>query len=240
MPSPLGTQTWTVRKITHNDVLVRPGRNTKAAAPPFWRAEDGWLETYFANRIAELLTEADAAIEDNGWSDFATHLPVDEAAKSALFDFLSRQRRHTGRALPHRHHLLIEEIESAPNGAPGHQVVLHTTWGGSSQSAFCARPRSRPGMKNSTPPLRSHASDYCVVLVMAEAIPAEEILGLVKPADLERLLRKRLEASGFFGARFRECAGTALLVPRRRINDRLPLWVSRLRAQKTVRLSTSL
>ena len=46
------------------------------------------------------------------------------------------------------------------------------------------------------------------------------------------LLRKRLEHSGFFGARFRECAGRALLIERRRMGERLPLWMSRLKSQK--------
>ena len=51
-------------------------------------------------------------------------------------------------------------------------------------------------------------------------------------ARLEALLRGKLEGSGFFGARFRECAGRALLLTRRKFNERLPLWVSRLRSKK--------
>jgi ATP-dependent Lhr-like helicase len=41
-----------------------------------------------------------------------------------------------------------------------------------------------------------------------------------------------LEHSGFFGARFRENAGRALLLPRGGIRQRLPLWLNRLRAKK--------
>ncbi len=51
-------------------------------------------------------------------------------------------------------------------------------------------------------------------------------------ANLESLLGKRLESSGYFGARFRENAGRALLLTRRRLNERMPLWMSRLRSQK--------
>jgi ATP-dependent Lhr-like helicase len=46
------------------------------------------------------------------------------------------------------------------------------------------------------------------------------------------LLKKRLEGSGFFGARFRECAGRALLLTKQRFNERVPLWISRLRSKK--------
>ena len=48
---------------------------------------------------------------------------------------------------------------------------------------------------------------------------------------MERLLRARLEGSGFFGARFREAAGRALLLPRASARGRTPLWLTRLRAK---------
>ena len=58
------------------------------------------------------------------------------------------------------------------------------------------------------------------------------MLSLVSSANVEQLLRKRLEGSGFFGARFRECAGRSLLITRNRVSERMPLWMSRLRSQK--------
>lgn len=33
----LGTQTWQVKKITHNDVIVGPGK-PGSSEPPFWKA----------------------------------------------------------------------------------------------------------------------------------------------------------------------------------------------------------
>ncbi len=55
---------------------------------------------------------------------------------------------------------------------------------------------------------------------------------LVTSANFSGLIRKKLEDSGFFGARFRECAGRALLLTRRQLNERMPLWLSRLRSQR--------
>ncbi len=55
---------------------------------------------------------------------------------------------------------------------------------------------------------------------------------LVSPENLAQLLRVSLEGSGFFGARFRECAGRALLLTKARFNQRLPLWMSRMQAKK--------
>ena len=46
------------------------------------------------------------------------------------------------------------------------------------------------------------------------------------------MLRRRLERTGFFGARFRLAAGTALLLPRSGFRHRTPLWLNRQRAKK--------
>ncbi|RPI74115.1 MAG: ATP-dependent helicase, partial [Desulfobacteraceae bacterium] len=51
-------------------------------------------------------------------------------------------------------------------------------------------------------------------------------------AQLETLLRGYLEKTGLFGARFRECAGRALILTRSGPTQRMPLWLSRLRSQK--------
>ena len=61
---------------------------------------------------------------------------------------------------------------------------------------------------------------------------SEAIFSLVTPENLERLLRLTLEKSAFFGARFRENAGRALLLPRASFKRRLPLWLNRLRSKK--------
>ena len=59
-----------------------------------------------------------------------------------------------------------------------------------------------------------------------------EVLSLVSSARVETLLHKRLESFRLLGARFRECARRALLLPRSRVGARMPLWMNRLRSQK--------
>ena len=64
------------------------------------------------------------------------------------------------------------------------------------------------------------------------SFPPSDIFSLVTPENLERLLRLTLEKSAFFGAKFRENAGRALLLPRAGFKKRLPLWLNRLRSKK--------
>ena len=54
---------------------------------------------------------------------------------------------------------------------------------------------------------------------------------LVPPDELEELVVQEVGQSALFGARFRENAARALLIPRRRPGQRTPLWQQRLKAQ---------
>ena len=53
---------------------------------------------------------------------------------------------------------------------------------------------------------------------------------LPDPDDVEALVLRQLGATSLFAAKFREAAARALLLPRRRIGGRTPLWQQRKRA----------
>ena len=233
----LGTQNWLIQRITHNDVLVKPAR-PKATAPPFWRAEGFNRSAYFSRRIAEFLEMADgllAARDEQGLEAMLHELGFDALAAEELVDFLKRQRETTRSTLPHANHLLVEHVLSGPGGYAGpdrqRQVVLHTTWGGRVNRpialALEAAWRERFGTRAEV-----FADNDSIVVQVKDDIDPEVLLGLVTPANFEPLLRRSLEGSGFFGARFRECAGRALLLTKRRFKERMPLWMTRLQAKK--------
>jgi ATP-dependent Lhr-like helicase len=156
---------------------------------------------------------------------------MDPESAEKLITFLKKQKEATGCDLPHRHHLLIEYVSAGPGSTPGNQVLMHTQWGGRVNRPFAmaldAAWEARYGHR-----LEVFAGNDCVALLLPHDIGGAELLSLVTDHNVEALLRKRLEGSGFFGARFRECAGRALILTRKRINERLPLWMSRLRSQK--------
>src|SRR5206468_8430885 len=58
--------------------------------------------------------------------------------------------------------------------------------------------------------------------------PAE--LATPDPDEIEQLVMRQLGASSMFAAKFREAAARALLLPRRRPDRRMPLWMQRKRA----------
>jgi ATP-dependent Lhr-like helicase len=227
----LGTQNWQIQRITHNDVLVLPG-NPRGAAAPFWKAEENGRDFHLSERIGQFLEEANARLGDPGFASTLQQVNrLDEAAAGELVDFLKRQKQETGCDLPHRHHLVVELVSCGPGGAPGNQAIIHTMWGGrvnrplamALEAAWQARFGQRPEI---------YVSNDCVVVLLPHEIRGDELLTLVGSTKAEALLRTRLEGSGFFGARFRECASRSLLLPRGRFNERMPLWLSRLRSQK--------
>ena len=60
---------------------------------------------------------------------------------------------------------------------------------------------------------------------------------LVEPDELEELVVQEVGQTALFGARFRENAARALLIPRRRPGQRTPLWQQRLKAQSLLEVA---
>jgi ATP-dependent Lhr-like helicase len=162
---------------------------------------------------------------------------LEPGAADALVEYLGRQREATGRDLPHRHHVLVEHVHDSQGrgavlggGPEGCTVVVHTLWGGAINKPFGLALRAAWQERFGWAPELFQDND-ALLLFLPEDIGARELLGLVAPENLERFLRKGLEASGFFGARFRENAARALLLPRTSGARRMPLWLTRQRAK---------
>ena len=233
----LGTQHWQVRQINHNDVLVRAAASGNA--PPFWRAERNNRSHHYASRIGEFLYKANHWLTSGSKSELAAHLmdnlSFDKEATDKLIEYLQTQRERSTTDLPHRHHIVLELVETGPGGYRGpdnqKQLVIHTHWGGKLNHPWSLALQSAWQEKFSEQP-KIHADNDAIVIQINHIPDPALVLSLITPANLDYHLRRSLESSGFFGTRFRECAGRFLLLPRQRFNQRLPLWMSRLQARK--------
>jgi ATP-dependent Lhr-like helicase len=226
-----GNRMWMIRTITDNEVLVAPvARN--AGEVPFWKADESDASHHFAERVAIFLEDADTSLDKN---EFAEALQetycMEPAAADSLLNFLRRQRAATGAPLPHRHHLVAEHYEDEREDSDTRQIILHTLWGGSLNRPFALALAQAYEDKYGSP-LEAFSNNDSVVAIMPHALSGRELIDLVPPSNIESLLRGKLERSGYFGARFRENAGRALLLPRRGFRKRMPLWMNRLRARK--------
>jgi len=227
----LGVQSWRIEQIGRSDVLVSPAGARKALAP-FWVAEDRAKSRWFAERMGGFLEW----VEDNlGDPEVVAALMrdfrLDRRAAEELVELAGSQRTATGVALPHRHHLLLERIDADSRRPDRSVTVLHTIWGGRVNRALAialaGSIEERSGI-----PVETAYDDGCVALDLAEPLGVEELFGPIGPEDVERLVRGKLQTTGLFGARFRECAGRAMLLPRAGFGKRTPLWQSRQRAKE--------
>ena len=232
-----GTQAWQIRRITHNDVLAVPAP-ASTSATPFWRAEPNDRSFHYSNRIGEFLERVDDRLAHEAHDEVADDLQsrrgFDSSAAAELIDYLERQREHTGAALPHRRHVVVEHINTGPGGYQGpdeEQLVLHTLWGGRVNRPFALALAAAWQREYGYAP-EVHVDDDAVAIQTRGVVDPVRVIDLVRPGEVNTLIHGALERSGFFGARFRECAGRSLLVTKARFNQRMPLWMHRLHAKK--------
>jgi len=117
-------------------VLVKPA--AAGNAPPFWRSERNNRSHHYAQCIGDFLLSANNWLAGNCEHHLENHLKndlsFDEGATEKLIDYLKRQREKSATDLPHRHHILLELVETGPGGYKGpdqlRQLILHTHWGG--------------------------------------------------------------------------------------------------------------
>ncbi len=229
----LGTQTWRVHRITHNDVEVVPaGPDVPPSIIPFWRAEARDRSFHLAERIGLFLERADARLDDPAFQrELQRRHHLAPGAAKDLLELLARQKSQTGGTLPHRHHLLVEHFSDPLNTSGSKQVILHTCWGGRINQplalAIAAAWRRRHDAR-----LQVFHDDHGVLLLLPDTFGTDDLLSLLDVGSVEDLLRDTLGATGLFGAHFRENAARALLLPRVNVKRRMPLWVLRLRAKK--------
>ncbi len=236
----LGGQSWRIVRITANEVeAVHADRSAQMA--PFWRADERDRGFHFSLRLGEFLEAADARLDDPAWREGLVRTRgLDPAGADALIGFLRKQREATRSPLPHRHHLLIEDAGIAPgaggtDSGGGNQdamrlIILHAVWGGKLMRpwayAMAAAYEERMGAR-----LEIVTGDDCLLIHLPPGEAAGSLLDLVHGENLEAMLRKRLERTGYFAAHFRENAARALLLPKSTTRSRTPLWLNRLRSQ---------
>jgi ATP-dependent Lhr-like helicase len=226
----LGVQSWRIVDITHNDVFVLPAQRGAALAP-FWRAEGRDRSFELSERIGLFLEEAERRLDEPAWQSGLTRdYCLSPATAGVVVTWLSRQRAIMGGRLPHRHRVVLERVQD-PQGRGGESgYVLHTVWGGRVNRPLALALQAALVRAGACPQVMH--DDDCIVLTEVRGLRASELFSIIAQDELVALLRAELERTGFFGARFREAAGRALLLPRAGFQRRTPLWLSRLRAKK--------
>ncbi|MBF6618694.1 MAG: DEAD/DEAH box helicase [Patulibacter sp.] len=238
----LGASTWRIEEIGRDKVVVTPAPGAPGAVP-FWRGDQRGRPKALGEAIGAFSRWAVDQDERTLIRDY----DLDPLAARNLLDFLLEQQDATG-VIPSDRTLVIERFKDeigdwrvcvlSPYGGR-----VHAAWG----LAASRRIRDELGIEADaiwsddgiiihlpdgaeTP--ASFDEDVDEVAVDVEA-SWERIIELLvpDPDETEDLIVSELGTSALFGARFRENAGRALLIPRARPGQRTPLWQQRLKAQ---------
>jgi ATP-dependent Lhr-like helicase len=209
----MGTQTWRIHAITHNDVEVGPA-DPKAPMIPFWKAEEQNRSTETSFAILDFLDHCEGPLDDDALAnELVQWRGMDSRTAESTVAFLRRQRELSRAPLPGRQRVLIECGKDASAPSENQQVILHTFWGGRVNRPL-AIALAESWQRSHGTRLEAFASNDQILLVLPDAFDPAQVFGLLDGHKIEDLLRAGLEKTPLFGARFRENASRALLLPR--------------------------
>ena len=221
----LGASTWRIDQITHDRVLVSPAPG-EPGKMPFWKGEGPGRPVELGMAIGKLIRELRKAEPAEALATLQRDHGLDATAAANLLNYLDDQYAAAG-AIPDDRTIVIERSRDdlgdwrvavlTPFGSR-----IHAPWA----MAATARIRDEAGIDVEV----MWSDDGFVVRYPDGERPPDTSLLLPDPDEVERLVVRQLGSTAMFAARFREAAGRALLLPRRRPGARAPLWQLRKRA----------
>ena len=224
----LGASTWRIEEIGRDRVIVTPAPGAPGAVP-FWKGDGVGRPKQLGEAIGAFSRWA----VDQPAEVLERDYDLDPRAAANLLELLREQRAATG-VIPSDRALVVERFRDeigdwrlcvlSPYGS-----CIHTAWG----LALSAAIRARLGLE-----CDAIASDDGIVVHLPDTDePPRADLVLLEPEEVEDLVVGELSGSALFGARFRESAARALLIPRAMPGRRTPLWQQRLKAQSLLQVA---
>jgi ATP-dependent Lhr-like helicase len=222
----LGASTWRIEEITRDRVLVSPAPGIPGAVP-FWKGEGVGRPYELGEAIGKAARDLVGLDDERARARLRDEHALDERAAENLLVYLREQEAATG-ALPSDRTIVVERFRDEIGDW---RLCVLTPFGGRVHApwslALAARLRESLGLE-----VNAIWSDDGIALHLPDAEsppPLDDVL--IAPEELEDLVIAEVGGTALFGARFRENAARALLIPRRRPGQRTPLWQQRLKAQ---------
>jgi ATP-dependent Lhr-like helicase len=221
----LGASTWRIEDITFERVTVSPAPG-QPGKMPFWHGDRPGRPLELGRALGAFVREIRGLDDAAATERLMTHYSLDAFAAGNLQQYLAEQVEATG-AVPDDRTVVVERFQDeigdwricilSPFGTP-----VHAPW---------AMAIERRLIDRYDIPVESMWGDDGIVIRLPESaveLPIEALM--IDPEDIDELVVETLPQTALFSARFRECAGRALLLPRRRPDRRTPLWQQRQRA----------
>ncbi len=224
----LGAATWRIEQITRDRVVVTPAPGLPAAVP-FWKGDGVGRPMELGEAIGSFARWAVDQTAEVLERDYA----LDRRAATNLLQFLREQQAAT-RVVPSDRTIVVERFRDEIGDF---RLCVLSPFGGRVHAAWAlalsARIRDELGLECNA----IHSDDGIIVHLPDADEPPAATLALLQPDEVEERVVAELAGSALFGARFRENAARALLIPRARPGKRTPLWQQRLKSQSLLEVA---
>src|SRR5205823_4399248 len=193
---------------------------------PFWHGERAGRPLELGLAIGRLVRELRAVPRAAAVARLTRAHDLEPGAAENLLQYLADQAIATI-AVPDDRTIVVERCRDELGDW---RVCVLTPFGGRVHApwamAAVARIREQAGLDVEV----MWTDDGFVVRFPETDEPPDSALVIPEPDALEAMLVRQLGATALFASHFRENAARALLLPRRRIGGRTPLWQQRKRA----------
>ena len=221
----LGASTWRIDEISHDRVLVTPAPG-QPGKMPFWHGDLAGRPLEFGRRIGALVRELRALPPNAAISRLVREHDLSTQAAENVLRFLADQANVTG-TVPDDRNIVVERIRDEL----GDWRVCVLTPFGSRVHAPWAMAAAAQIEDAGGPHVETMWTDDGFVLRFPDMDATPDTAPLFPdPVAATDLVVHQLSGTAMFAAKFREASARALLLPRRRLQTRAPLWQQRKRA----------
>ena len=219
----LGASSWKITGITHDRVEVVPAPGDVSAKMPFWHGDMSGRPIETGREVGKFIREV-SSTQPNERSDLLRGL--DDYASSNLVAYITEEQEATG-SLPTDETIVVQRFQDEIGDW---RVVLLSPLGARVHAPWAMALRHKFRDRYGTDIDAIWSDDGMAFRFLDSDDPPGADDFLLDPEEIESLLVDHLADTSLFAARFREAAGRALLLPRRRPGDRTPLWLQRRRS----------
>jgi ATP-dependent helicase Lhr and Lhr-like helicase len=252
----LGASTWRIEDITHERVVVTPAPGEPGKLP-FWHGDGPGRPLELGRAMGVFLREVRAAADADRDAELARlreRHDLDAWAADNLLGYLEEQVEATG-TLPDDRTIVVERFR---DDLGDWRVCLLSPFGAQVHAPWAMAIERRLQTVGLDPEIMW--ADDGIVLRLQEAVGWEvggdagddPFVGggtgagphswldelLIDPDEIEALVVDQLAGTALFTTVFREAAGRALLLPKRRPGHRTALWQQRQRAANLLQVAS--
>ncbi len=221
----LGATTWRIEEINHDRVLVSPAPG-EPGKMPFWHGDRAGRPAEFGQQIGEMTRELAALPRPVAYTRLVEEHSLDAPAAENLLRYLEDQAASAGH-VPSDRHILIERCRDELGDW---RICVLTPFGTRVHIPWCMAVAAKLREVRGVEAESMWSDDGFVIRLPDTEDDFDSAWFLPTAPEMRDLVLRQVGSTSLFAAKFREAAGRALLLPKRRAGVRAPLWQQRKRS----------